>query len=91
MFSIFRPLDPSEPPGPPATGFAARNVVTGPFAPGLDDPMWKTLLSWLWLPALALFLTLVVWLQIPPVAGWLSVIGFSGAYIALAWLAYRKR
>jgi hypothetical protein len=91
MLSIFAPLDPSDPPASGGSGFKGRNVVTGPFAPRLDDPFWKTMLSWLWLPALALFLTVVVWLQVPALAGWLLVIGFVLAYCALAWLAYRKR
>ena len=91
MLSIFAPLDADEPPAPGATGFKGRNVVTGPVAPRLDDPPWKTLLSWLWLPALAAFLTLVIWLRIPAIAGWLLVIAFGAGYCALAWLAYRRR
>ena len=90
MFSIFKPLDPNERPAP-LPRFMGRNVITGPFAPRLDDPFWKTMLSWLWLPGLGLFITLVVWLQVPPVAGWLLVIGFAVGYCVLAWAAYRKR
>ena len=91
MESIFKPLDADEPPAGGGSGFSRRNVLTGPLAPALDDPAWKTLLSWLWLPALAVFLTLVVWLRIPPVAGWLLVIAFAIGYCALAWFAYRRR
>ena len=90
MFSIFGPVD-DQPPAEGGTGFKGRNVVTGPFAPDLDDPLWKTLLTWLWLPALVLFLTVVVWLGIPPVAAWVLVIAFGLAYCALGWFAYRRR
>jgi hypothetical protein len=90
MQSIFPPLDPSETP-PRERDFTRRNVLVGPMAPGLDDPMWKTLISWLWLPALIVFLTVVTWLQLPPVLGWMLVIAFCVAYAAFAWLAYRRR
>jgi len=90
MFSIFGPLD-DGPPAGGATGFNGRNVVTGPFAPDLDDPLWKTLLTWLWLPALVGFLTLEIWIGIPGVIAWLLAIGFGVVYGTVGWLAYRRR
>jgi hypothetical protein len=91
MFSIFAPLDPDERPAEPSTGFRGRNTWTGPFSPRLDDPLWKTLLSWLFLPALLGFLSIEIWLGLPAVAAWLLVIGFCVGYAVLAWIAYRNR
>ena len=90
MLSIFGPLD-DQPPAGGETGFTGRNTITGPFLPDLDDPLWKTLLSWLWLPALVLFITLELWLGIPQVVAWLLTIGFVLGYAVIGWVAYRKR
>jgi hypothetical protein len=91
MFSIFKPPDPAEPPAAGGTGFKARNVLTGPFAPRLYDPLWKTLLTWVWLPALLVFLSLEIWIGIPQIAAWLVALGFMVGYAVLGWVAYRKR
>jgi hypothetical protein len=90
MHSIFGPVD-DQPPAAGGTGFEGRNTITGPFTPDLDDPLWKTLLTWVWLPALVLFLTLEIWVGIPQVAAWLIAIGFTVGYGVLGWVAYRKR
>jgi hypothetical protein len=90
MYSIFGPVD-DQPPAGGGTGFKARNTLTGPFQPDLDDPLWKTLLTWVWLPALVGFLTLEIWIGIPGVIAWLSAIAFMLAYGVFGWLAYRRR
>ncbi len=90
MFSIFGPID-DQPPAAGGTGFKGRNTITGPFQPKLDDPLWKTLLTVIWLPALVLFLTVEIWIGIPGVVAWLLVIGFSIAYGVFGWFAYRRR
>jgi hypothetical protein len=89
MYSIFGPVDDQPPAG--ETGFKGRNALTSVFAPDLDDPLWKTLLTWLWLPALVLFLSLEIWLGIPQVIAWLVAIGFIAGYAVLGWAAYRRR
>ncbi len=91
MLSIFGPLDENQPAAGGETGFKGRNVITGPFAPALDDPLWKTLLTWVWLPALVAFLSVEIWLGIPGVIAWLIAIGFTLVYGVFGWIAYRRR
>jgi hypothetical protein len=90
MYSIFPPLDDKEP-ALGDDGFKARNNMTSAFAPDMDDPMWKTLLTWLWVPALIVFLSLEEWLSLPQLTAWLLAIGFMVLYAALGWFAYRKK
>jgi hypothetical protein len=84
MLSIFRPLDPRDAPSRDAPEPGRRNTLIAPFVPNIDDPLWKSLLSLIWMPALVVFVTVELWLQVPALPGWIAVIAFCVAYAVFA-------
>ena len=87
--SVFRPLDPSDPPG--RTGprnYRTLQMFTSAFAG--EEPRWKDGIGLLFLPLLVVLITIVSWAGVPQLVGWLAVLAFVVLFSGAALFIYRR-